>query len=140
MVKGQIWENKSYSTSLNYLIYETWAWTFVFRKLEFDMIYYAYLNDSPFKYYISLFLLFRGVGVQNLGKPAYVILACSLTYYWLATQNAMASNSAKLVKISMISGKILVPLKAKMVYSIDFKSKYITNLQLAFFLSKNCHY
>ena len=26
----------------------------MFRKLEFDMIYYAYLNESPFKYYISI--------------------------------------------------------------------------------------
>ena len=26
---------------------------FVFKKLEFDTIYYAYLNKSPFKYYIS---------------------------------------------------------------------------------------
>ena len=24
------------------------------RKLEFDTIHYAYLNDSPFKYYISI--------------------------------------------------------------------------------------
>ena len=41
------------------------------RKLEFDTIYYAYLNESPFKYYISilgvvgglrpcLFCLFQG--------------------------------------------------------------------------------
>ena len=27
---------------------------FVFRKLEFNMICYAYLNESPFKYFISL--------------------------------------------------------------------------------------
>ena len=57
-------------------------------KLEFDNIYYAYLNEAPFKYYISilggvgglrpcLFCLFRG-GVQNSEKPAYIILACSL--------------------------------------------------------------
>ena len=69
LVKGHIWENKSY-TSLNYLIYWTREWNFVFRKLEFDTIYYAYLNESPFKYYISilggwglrlcLFCLFRG--------------------------------------------------------------------------------
>ena len=61
---------------------------FVFRKIGFDIIYYAYLNESPFKYYISilggvgglkpgLFCLFRG-GVQNLGKPAYIMLARSL--------------------------------------------------------------
>ena len=61
----------------------------MFRKREFDMIYYAYLNESSFKYYISIlggggglrsciFCLFRGRwGVQNLGKPAYIILARS---------------------------------------------------------------
>ena len=26
----------------------------MFRKLEFDMIYYVYLNELPFKYYISI--------------------------------------------------------------------------------------
>ena len=61
----------------------------MFRKLEFDTIYYAYLNESPFNYYISilggvgglrpgLLCLFRGWGVQNSGKPAYMILARSL--------------------------------------------------------------
>ena len=60
----------------------------MFRKPEFDMIYYAYLNKSPFKYYVSilggwgvrpcLFCLFRRVGVQNSGKSAYIILARSL--------------------------------------------------------------
>ena len=55
------------------------------------MIYYAYLNESPFKYYISilgglgglrpcLLCLFRG-GVQNSGKPAYIILARSRILY-----------------------------------------------------------
>ena len=47
----------------------------MFRKLEFDTLYYAYLNESPFKYYISIL---GGVGVQNLGKPANIILARSL--------------------------------------------------------------
>ena len=51
------------------------AWNFVFRKLEFDRIYNAYLIESPFKYYISIL---RGWGVQNLGKTAYIILARSL--------------------------------------------------------------
>ena len=27
---------------------------FVFRKLEFNMICYAYSNESPFKYYTSV--------------------------------------------------------------------------------------
>ena len=77
-------------TSLNYLIYSSRAWDFVFRKLEFNTICYAYSNKSPFKYYISIlggvgglrsciFCLFReGWGVKNLGKPAYIILARSL--------------------------------------------------------------
>ena len=60
------------------------------RMLEFDTIYDAYLNESAFKYYISilgggglrscLFCLFWGVGVQNSGKPAYIILAHSLIH------------------------------------------------------------
>ena len=52
------------------------------------MIYNAYSNKSPFKYYISilggvgglrpcLFTYFRGV-VQNYEKPAYIILERSL--------------------------------------------------------------
>ena len=52
----------------------------MFRKREFDMIYYAYLNESPFKYHISilggggglrpcLFCLFKGeVGGPEFGK------------------------------------------------------------------------
>ena len=62
---------------------------FAFMKFEFNTIYYAYSNKSPFKYYISilrggglrpcLFCLFMG-GVQNLGKPAYIILARSLVH------------------------------------------------------------
>ena len=53
------------------------------------MIYQAYLNKLPFKYCISilggggfeamLFFLIWG-GVQNSGKPAYIILARSLTF------------------------------------------------------------
>ena len=48
---------------------------FVFRKLEINTICYAYSNESPFKYYINIL---GGGDVQNLGKPAYIILACSL--------------------------------------------------------------
>ena len=61
----------------------------MFRKLDFDTIYYAYLIEWPFKYYISilggmggrrpcLFCLFFLGGVQNSGKSAYIILARSL--------------------------------------------------------------
>ena len=61
----------------------------MFRKLKFDTIYYSYLKELLFKYYISilggvgglrpcLVCLFRG-GVKNSGKPAYIILARSLT-------------------------------------------------------------
>ena len=62
------------NTSLNYLIYQTRAWNFVFRKLEFDTIYYAYLNESTFKYYISILGVEGSEAmlillIQNLGKP-----------------------------------------------------------------------
>ena len=50
----------------------------MFRKLDFDTIYNAYLNKSPFKYYISIL---RGVRVLNSGKPAYIILARSVILY-----------------------------------------------------------
>ena len=60
----------------------------MFRKLEFDTIYYAYLNESPFKYYISILggwgseamfiLLKKGGVVQNWANPAYIIFARSL--------------------------------------------------------------
>ena len=70
------------------MIYKSRALDFTFRKLEFDMIYNAYSNESPFKYYISILgggglrpclsCFFRGGGVQILGKPAYIILAHSL--------------------------------------------------------------
>ena len=57
--------------------------------LEFITIFKAYLNKFAFKYYISilggagglrpcLFAYFRG-GVQNLEKPAYIILERSLS-------------------------------------------------------------
>ena len=52
-------QKKSY-ISLNYLIYKSRAIHFAFRKLDFDMIYNAYSNESPFKYYISIL---RGGGV-----------------------------------------------------------------------------
>ena len=47
----------------------------MFRKLDFDTIYYANLIEWPFKYYISIL---GEWGVQNLGKPAYIIPARSL--------------------------------------------------------------
>ena len=40
---------------MNYLIYKSRALNFAFRKLEFDRIYNADSNESPFKYYISTF-------------------------------------------------------------------------------------
>ena len=53
----------------------------MFRKLEFDTLYYGYLIESPFKYYISIL---GGVGGSEamliLGKPAYIILARSLRF------------------------------------------------------------
>ena len=41
---------------------------FAFRKLEFDTIYNAYSNKSPFKYYISI------LGVGGGGSEAMLIL------------------------------------------------------------------
>ena len=49
-----IYEKKKSYISLNYLIYKSRALNFTFRKLEFDTIYNAYSNESPFKYYISI--------------------------------------------------------------------------------------
>ena len=46
-------KKKSY-IYLNYLIYKSRALNFTFRKLEFDTIYNAYSNKSPFNYYISI--------------------------------------------------------------------------------------
>ena len=59
---------KSY-ISLNYLIYKSRAIHFAFLKLEFDMIYNAYSNASPFKYYISIL---RGMWVQGHAFVAYL--------------------------------------------------------------------
>ena len=52
----------------------------MFRKLEFDKIYYEYLNESPFKYHISIF--FRGGGPE-FGKTC-LYNTCMLPYpsYW----------------------------------------------------------
>ena len=47
------------------MIYKSRALNFAFRKPEFDMIYNAYLNESPFKYYISVL---GGVGGPEFGK------------------------------------------------------------------------
>ena len=69
-----IYEKTSH-VCLNYLIYKNKALSFTFRKLKINTIYKAYLNESPFKYYISilgggerlglcLFLLFREGGVR----------------------------------------------------------------------------
>ena len=80
---------KSVTCILELLDIEEQGTEFCFRKLRFIiMIYNAYSNESPFKYYISilggvgglrsgLFAYFRG-GVQNLEKPAYIILERSL--------------------------------------------------------------
>ena len=71
-------------------MYQTRAWNFVLRKLDFDTMYYAYLNESPFKSHMynhfrgcvgseaRLISLIQGGGVPNSGKPAYIILARSL--------------------------------------------------------------
>ena len=60
----------------------------MFRKLASKTIYYVYSNESQFKYHISILggkgseaMLILGGGVKNLGKPAYIILARSLTSF-----------------------------------------------------------
>ena len=73
----------------------------MFRKLEFDMIYYAYLNESPFKYYISIL---GGVGVQNSGKPAYIILARSPI-----TKMQMTPKLKTTLKLKMIKKMVMTP-------------------------------
>ena len=86
MAIAHLQENKS-NISLNYMIYKSRLLNFaLIRKLGFYTIYNAYSNESPFKYDLGilgrfgglrpyLFCLFRrGRGVQNLGKPAYIIL------------------------------------------------------------------
>ena len=39
---------------MKYLIYKSRALNFAFRKLEFNMIYNGYSNESPFMYHISI--------------------------------------------------------------------------------------
>ena len=81
----------------------------MFGKLDFDTIYYAYLNESPFKYYTvifggveglrpGLFRLFRGGGVQNSGKPAYIILARSPITKMQMTPKLKTTLKLKMVK------------------------------------------
>ena len=41
-------------TCLNYMIYKNRTLNFAFMKFESSMIYNAYSNESPFKYYISI--------------------------------------------------------------------------------------
>ena len=72
------------------LIDKNRALNFAFRKLGLNMIYNLYLNEYPFTYHISILRLGRGElrlysfaylggrGVQNLGKPADIMLACSI--------------------------------------------------------------
>ena len=54
---------------MNYLIYKSRALNFAFRKLEFDTIYNALSNESPFKYYISTL---GGVGGLRHAYVAYL--------------------------------------------------------------------
>ena len=54
------------------MIYKSRALDFAFRKPEFNTIYYR-TNRRP-----SIIFAYEGGGVQNLGKPAYIILEHSL--------------------------------------------------------------
>ena len=63
----------------------------LFPHIWVQCIFMTYLNESPFKYHISILGWGWGVwghayfaysgGVQNSGKPAYIILACSLSRF-----------------------------------------------------------
>ena len=75
---------------LNQLIYKNRAPNFPSRKLELNVIYNTYLNESSFKYYISisgggggseamLILLIRGLGGLELGKTC-LYNTCTLPY------------------------------------------------------------
>ena len=81
------------------------------RKLEFDTIYYAYFNESPFKYYISilggvrglrprLFCLFRGG--PGFGKTYYIILARSPRCRKESLQNLDGENMKYLASLPYI--------------------------------------
>ena len=50
-----IYEKTSHTYILELLDTEEHSTEFCFRKLEFDVIYNAYSNKSPFMYYISVF-------------------------------------------------------------------------------------
>ena len=91
---------------LNYFIYKRRERNFGFMKLEFNVIYYTYLNESSFKYYISilggvvglrscLFCLFRwgGGGGAEFGKLLIInIILQSLgafrAIFWIFTLRA----------------------------------------------------
>ena len=45
---------------MNYLIYKNRALNFAFMKPKFNMIYNAYSNESPFKYYVK-----GGIKIEN---------------------------------------------------------------------------
>ena len=47
-------------------------------KLEFDTIYYTYLNKSPFKYYISIFANLGGGGPEF--RKTCLYNTCTLPY------------------------------------------------------------
>ena len=90
----------------------------MFKKLEFDTIYYAYLIESPFKYYISilggmggrrpcLFCLFRGSGGPEFGKPC-LYNTCTLPNTILGHQ-----KSCKIFSKQNFSSNILFEYRAK---------------------------
>ena len=66
----------------------------MFRKLEFDAIYYAYFNESPFKYHISIsrgvmvwghsYFAYLGGGGPEFGKTC-LYNTCTLPYYFFKT-------------------------------------------------------
>ena len=54
------WSKAIYEKISHIHLWITWyirAWNFVFWKLELDTIYFAYLNESPFKYYTGCSLM-----------------------------------------------------------------------------------
>ena len=101
------------------MIYKSRALDFAFRKPEFNTIYYTYSNELSSKYYISAlgggrgvwghayFAYLGGVWVQNLGKPAYIILEHSLDVNKNGVKRTAVKPKKTISKADKIAGQRL---------------------------------